>query len=130
MSKIAALVVIDTEGALSSGSPIGNAYLVDTNGYLGSWQEGTDSLHTVCQNGQTIDWSIAPVTPTGDVTITGFSGDMVAQGVCNPVASGPPGDQVWSGRVESRGQFASFLYTIDIALNGRPMSLNSYLKVD
>jgi len=129
MSSISALIVVDTQGALASGSAADNAYLVDTNGFLGSWQEGTDSLHTVCQDGQVVKWSVSPVSPDGDVAITGFSGDMVAAGICAPVAGGPDGDQFWSGRVEAQGQFASCRYTIELSIAGSPMSLNSYLKV-
>ncbi|UGY23486.1 hypothetical protein HU675_0036910 [Bradyrhizobium septentrionale] len=40
MGTVDALIVVDTEGALSSGSAVDNSYLVDNNGYLGSWNEG------------------------------------------------------------------------------------------
>jgi hypothetical protein len=129
MNTVSALIVIDTLGALASGSAIDNAYLVDTNGFLGSWHEGTDSLHTVCQDGQVVKWSVAAVSPDGDVTITGLSGDMVTGGICMPIASGPGGDQYWSGRVEAQGQFASFAYTATLSIGGSSMSLRSYLKV-
>jgi hypothetical protein len=129
MNDVSALIVIDTDGALASGSATDNAYLVDTNGFLGSWQEGSNSLHTVCQDGQTVKWSVSPVSPSGNVTITGFSGDMVSQDVCAPVAEGPVGDQFWWGRIEAQGQFASFAYTLTLSIDGSAMSLSSFLKV-
>ena len=129
MNDVSALIVIDTDGALASGSAIENAYLVDSQGYLGSWQEGTDTLHTVCQDGETVKWTAVPVSPSGSVTISAFSGDMVAQRICTPVADGPVGDQYWYARVEAQGRFASFAYTLTLSVNGRAMSLNSYLKV-
>jgi hypothetical protein len=36
---------------------------------------------------------------------------------------------VWSGRVESHGQFASFSYTVTLSIGGRSMTLNSSIKV-
>lgn len=128
MSSISALIIIDTDGALASGSAMDNAYLVDTKGYLGSWGEGTSTLNTVCQDGQVVIWSVAAVNPSADVAITGFSGDMVSSGICRPSANGSQGDQFWSGQVQSRQQFASFAYTVTLSVGGKPMSLNSNLK--
>jgi len=129
MGTVSALIVVDTAGALASGSASDNAYLVDTEHFLGSWGEGSSSLHTLCEDGQVVRWSVAPVSPSGDISIIGFSGDMVSGGVCHPVAEGPPGDQYWFGRVEAQGQFASFAYTVTLSISGRQMSLNSNLKV-
>jgi len=128
MQNLSVLIVIDVDGALASGSVADNAYLVDTNGYLGSWQEGTDALHTICQDGQTITWSVAPVSPDGNVTIAGFSGNMVDTGVCRPALD--PGSQppAWSGRVEAQGQFAAFTYAVDLSLEGTQMSFNAFIK--
>lgn len=126
---LSVLIVIDTEGALASGSAIGNAYLVDTNGFLGSWQEGTDSLNTICQDGQIVVWSAMPVSPGGDVSIAGFSGAMVSSGVCTPAAEGGPGQQFWSGKVEAQGAVTPFDYAVAVSIGGSQMSLNSVLKV-
>lgn len=129
MNSISALIVIDTQGALASGSAVDNAYLVDTSGFLGSWQQGTATLHTVCQDGQVVNWRVAALSPDGDVAITGFSGDMISAGICVPLANGPAGEQYWSGRVETHGQFASFSYVAVLSVAGIAMSLSSYLKV-
>lgn len=128
MNHVAALIVIDTAGALASGSPLGNAFLVDTNGFLGSWGEGTPSLHTICQDGQMVTWAVTPITAGSDVSISGFSGPMVSQGVCAPATNGNAGEEVWSGRVEARGQFAAFPYTVALSVEGTPMTLDSTIK--
>ncbi|WP_437631613.1 alpha-pore-forming tripartite toxin MakABE regulator [Sorangium sp. So ce854] len=129
MNRICALIVVDAEGALSGGSASENSYLVDTNGFLGSWREGTSSLHTVCQDGQVVVWSVTPVSPGGDVSITGFSGAMVSSGACAPAADDDLGEGAWSGRVESRGAFQSYEYTVSLSVGGSPMSLSAFLKV-
>lgn len=129
MNQLAILIVIDTAGALASGSAIDNAYLVDTNGFLGSWNEGTPVLETICQDGQTIDWSLSPVAPDAEVEIAGFSGAMVDRGICRPAALDEPADTVWSGRVESRGQFAAFDYRVALSIGGKAMSLEARIKV-
>jgi len=129
LSEVYALIVVDTDAALSSGSLMGNAYLVDTNGFLGSWNEGTPSLRTVCQEGQVAIWSATALRVDASLSITGFSGSMVDQGICRPTATGPVSDQVWSGMIEPRGLFASVPYTIALSIDGSGMSLNSAVKV-
>lgn len=128
MLTICALIAVDTEGALSVGTAVGNAYLVDTNGYLGSWQEATDALHTICQDGQTLTWSVRPISPGGIVSISGFSGQMVASGVCSPIERNPAGDSFWTGKVESQGAYASFPYTVTLSLEGSELTLNAFVK--
>jgi hypothetical protein len=130
MNIVCVLVVVDALGAQSSGSLMDNVYLVDTNHFLGSWQEGTDSLHTLCQDGQLIRWQAVGVSPASQVAITGFSGPMTDQGVCVPVASGGADGGGWTGRVQSRGSFASYPYVLNLAIGGQAMSFSPSLKVD
>jgi len=78
------LVVVDVEGALSSGNLNSNLYMVDTTGYLGAGREGTDELVTIIGNGQGIVWSVAPVDPATNVAIIGFGGQAIGQEI-NPV---------------------------------------------
>jgi hypothetical protein len=130
MNILCVLVVVDALGAQSSGNLMDNVYLVDTNRYLGSWQEGSDSLHTLCQDGQLIRWYAAGVSPVSQVAITGFSGPMTDNGICVPVQSGPAQGAYWTGRVESRGSFASYPYVLNLAVAGQAMSFSPFLKVD
>lgn len=125
-STLCVLIVVDAAGALASGGLKNNCYMVDNNHYLGSWREGSEELHTVCQDGQQIVWDVAPVSPDTQVAITGFSGRMVEEGVCAPKRL-PDGS--WAGRVESRGVFASFPYAVTLAINKTEMKATCFIKV-
>lgn len=106
-----------------------NVYLVDTNQYLGSWQEGTDQLHTLCQDGQQINWSALAISPSNDVSIQGFSGDMVSKNICKPTLQGSPNSPVWDGQVQTRGNIGSYSYTVQLSIDGRALSFTPFLKV-
>jgi hypothetical protein len=127
MNHIAVLIVVDTDGALASRSLVNNCYMVDTNGYLGSWVEGTPTLQTVCQDGQELIWSAAPLIPTGDVSIAGFSGAMVTQGICTP--EGADQDQLWAGQVQARGAFSFAPYTLTLNVTGVDLQTSCDLKI-
>ena len=128
MNTLCVLLVVDTAGALATGSLSGNCYMVDTNGYLGSWGEGTSELHTVCEDAQTLVWSVEPVSPGAQVAIAGFSGPMVDQEVCRP-AAGYDGSAAWSGVVESQGAFASYAYTATLSLESTQLAIDCFIKV-
>ena len=129
LNRIDVLIVVDTEGALSSGALEGNVYLVDTNKYLGSWQEGQSQLHTVCQDGQLLAWSAASVDPGDDVSIAGFSGQMVSSKICVPQANPIAGNGVWNGQIKTQGIFASYSYTVTIALGSKQLTFDAFVKV-
>ena len=84
MNTINVLIAVDVVGAAAAGTLMGSVYLVDSNQYLGSWQEGQSQLNTVCQDGQAIAWSVVAVNPGNQVAIAGFSGSML--GICVPAA--------------------------------------------
>lgn len=129
MNRINILIVVDVEGALASGTLQDNVYLVDSNQYLGSWQEGQSTLHTVCQDGQLLTWSIAAVDPSQSVNITSFSGNMLDTHICTPTQDPFLGDAVWNGRVETQGSFGSYPYNVVVAMNNTQMTFSAYLKV-
>ena len=126
MNTLSVLLVVDTAGALASGDLAGNCCIVDTNGYLGSWGEGTAALHTVCEDGQTIVWSVAPVSADAQVAIAGFSGAIVDQAVCRPSVNAAG---VWAGAVETHGAFASYGYTVTLSVGSAELSVACSLKV-
>ncbi|MEM0673718.1 MULTISPECIES: alpha-pore-forming tripartite toxin MakABE regulator [Dickeya] len=128
MKIINVLIVVNTTGTLTSGNITGYAYLVDSNGFLGSWGEGSAALHTVAQNGDQIQWHVVPVSPWGDVTITGFSGPLVEQGICQPQKEAADGSP-WLGWVESRGQFSFFSYEVTVLVGEKTFSLNAAIDV-
>lgn len=129
MHNIYIAIVVDVEGALASGSLMDNVYLADNNQYIGSWQQGTSDLHTVCQDGQLIGWWATPVDPATDAVIIGFSGPMVSSRVCMPAQNIIASDHRWSGRVETQGTFGSFPYTVNLSLGGKAMSFDATMKV-
>lgn len=126
MKKINILVVIDSSGALSTSSIENNVYMVDSNQWLGSWQEGTCQLHTVAEDGQLICWRTTGISPDSQVNIVTFSGDMVTRSICTPEQSG---NETWEGRIETRGSSGRYTYTISIDVDGQLFSFSPYLDV-
>jgi len=116
LNQVSVLIVVDVEGALTSGLP-SNLYMVDTTGYLGRVGQGTDELQTNCSDGQVINWSVVPVDPNTNITITGFTGQMVNDRVCNPRLIDAPDGPYWSGRVEAQGQPGRQQYSVALAAN-------------
>jgi hypothetical protein len=129
LNRINILIAVDVVGALAAGTLQGYVYLVDTNKYLGSWQEGQSTLNTVCQDGQLLTWCVTSVDPGNDVEIAGFSGAMVDGRICLPAQDPIAGNTVWNARVESQGAFASYPYSVTLAMSGQSMAFSSFLKV-
>jgi hypothetical protein len=130
MKEINVLIIVDVEGALSSGDLGSNVYLVDTNKYFGSGSEGQEELVTACKDGQIVIWSVTPVDPGNDAEITGFSGGIITQNICNPQQTTLPGGaQIWSGRVETQGKTAKYQYTCTLSFDGKNMTFDPFLNV-
>lgn len=129
MNIINVLIVVDTVGALSSETLQDNVYLADNNHYLGSWGQGTNTLHTVVQNGQQINWAVAAIAPSNEVIITGFTGAMITDKICIPKESGLAQATIWSGTVQTQGDISPWGYTITLTIDAKPMSFNSLIKV-
>lgn len=129
MNVINVVVCVDVEGALSSGSLQENVYLVDTNKYIGSWQQGTSALHTVCQDGQVVSWWVAPVDPGSAADISGFSGPMIDAKTCVPRLNPLADPAAWAGQVQARGAPGTWPYTLALSLSGKAMSFTATLKV-
>lgn len=127
MNNIYIVIAVDTVGALAANTLEGYVYMADTNQYLGSWQEGTSQLHTVCQDGQILVWSARPLDLSNQVDIESFSGTMISESICKPQLSLMDG--AWAGRVETKGSFGSYPYTVSLALGSKTLSFNAYIKV-
>jgi hypothetical protein len=126
MKKIEILIVVDSIGALSSNNLVSNVYMVDSNQWLGSWQEGTCQLHTVAEDGQLITWSSCAISPDDEVDIIDFSGDMVNQNACKPQAIE---ESKWEGQIQTRGNSGRYSYIISLAVNGKRMNFSPYMEV-
>lgn len=129
MKEVDVLVVVDTEGALSSGDLQNNVYLIDTNKYMGSWGEGSCELTTNCMDGEIVKWRVTSVDPGNDVNIVGFTGQIIDQSICTPSQQGIEDDIFWEGRVETRGSTSSYQYSIVLQMEGKKMSFDPFLNV-
>ena len=128
--EVNVLVVVDVEGALSSGDLGANVYLIDTNKYFGSGSEGQEELVTSCLDGQIIVWSVASVNPGDDAEITGFTGQIIDQKICVPKQSTlVTGETVWSGRVESQGAVQQYQYSCTMSFDGKALTFDPFLNV-
>lgn len=129
MKSIDILVVVDTLGATASGNLQSNVYLIDTNKYLGSWNEGQCELHTICYDNQIIKWRVTPVSPENDVDIVGFTGQMIDQKICVPQKQGITQDIYWEGIVETRGDVGRYQYSMVLTIDGKRMTFDPFLEV-
>ncbi|MEO1088240.1 MAG: hypothetical protein AAFY88_28755 [Acidobacteriota bacterium] len=129
MSEIDILMAVDVEGALSSGNLGANIYMVDSTGYAGAGNEGTDELITIAANGDTLKWTVAPIQPSGVVSIAGFSGSAVPTQI-NPVQD-PLSPAVWEAEFKTTaGAGTQYQYTCTLAFeHGKELSFDPFLKV-
>lgn len=132
MDEVSVLVVVDVEGALSTGPTGGlgnNVYLIDTNKYVGSGGEGNPELSTTCQDGQVVNWNVATVDPNTSITITGFTGGAVNSKIIIPQQVNTPSGSYWSARVEAQGNTGSQQYSITMNAEGTSMTFDPYLNI-
>ncbi|AEY67468.1 hypothetical protein [Clostridium sp. BNL1100] len=129
MKKIEILIIVDANGALSTNSLQSNVYMVDTNKWLGSWNESTCNLHTVCEDQQLICWRVVAISESSLVSIENFSGQLTNQNICTPQKSGSDECTYWEGRVETKGASGRFAYSVNLNVDGKNFSLASYVDV-
>jgi hypothetical protein len=129
MKQIDILMVVDTLGAVSSGDLGSNIYLIDTNKYVGSGNEGQAELKTACSDGQIINWRVTPINPGDDVEIVSFTGQMITGNFCVPQKQGLTGEEYWQGRVEVQGGAQTIQYNATLSIDGKEMTFDPYLIV-
>ena len=129
LSQVDVLIVVDVEGALASGDLQSNVYLIDTNKHAGSGSEGQAELYTSCKDGQVLNWSVVGVSPSSDVEITQFTGQMINDKMCVPQAVSTPDGTYWSGRVEAQGFKGNQQYSVVLTMDGKPMNFDPFLKI-
>jgi hypothetical protein len=126
------LVVVDVEGALGTNNLFNNVYMIDTNKFMGSYQEGQAELVTVVSNGQTIVWSVTPVDPATSVAITGFTGAAINQQIAPTQEPGGWGSP-WTAQASIPLGSSGTTYQYSIVLqfegpNGVTMTFDPFLK--
>lgn len=129
MNQIDILMVVDTQGALASNDLTSNIYLVDTNKYIGSGNEGQAELKTACKDGQIINWRVVSINPANDVEIVSFSGQMIDTHICVPVKMGLTGEEYWEARVQAQGQAQTLQYNATLTIDGKAMTFDPYLVI-
>ncbi|SNR31465.1 alpha-pore-forming tripartite toxin MakABE regulator [Lutibacter flavus] len=129
MKQIDILMVVDTQGALASNDLTSNIYLIDTNKYVGSGNEGQAELKTACKDGQIINWRVSAINPGNDVEIVSFSGQMITGNFCNPIKQGLSGEEYWEGRIEVQGKAQTIQYNATLSIDGKAMTFDPYLIV-
>ncbi len=123
------LIVVDALNAVASGKLADNVYLVDSNKYMGSWQQGKCELHTLCHDGYILSWRVEPIDPAAAVEIVKFEGELVENKICQPVRTGIDPDYYWQGRIESRGETGKYRYTVVLSINGKQLKFEPYVEV-
>jgi hypothetical protein len=129
MEQVDVLIIADVEGALASGDLQSNVYLIDTNKHAGSGSEGQAELYTACKDGQVITWNVVGVSPSSDVEITQFTGQMINDKMCVPQSVQAPEGVYWEGRVEAQGFTGNQQYSVVLTMDGKAMSFDPFLKV-
>lgn len=129
LNIVSVLIVVDVEGALASGNLTENVYLIDTNKYVGSGNEGQAELKTACKDGQVLAWNVAPVAPTTQVEITKFTGEMVNDNICVPKSVTTPEGTYWTGRVEAQGKASTQQYSVNLTMDGKEMGFDPFLVI-
>ncbi len=121
------LAAIDTEGACGSDRLLGHVYLFDTTGYAGS---GT-GLKTTVEKGDKLQWSVMPIQPSGVVSISGFSGPAVDDGVIAPSKKKGKNRIYYSSAVKlSALAGKTYPYSIEMGFrNSKSLSLDMSLVV-
>ena len=128
MKTIDVLIVVDTLGALAGGLS-NNVYLVDTNKHFGSGNEGQVELKTACKDGQVINWRVCSISPSNDVSITGFTGGIIEKKVCRPKQQGSDLDTYWEGMVETQGDKGEYQYSVVLDIDGMSKTFDPFLEV-
>lgn len=129
MGAVDILIVVDSDGALTSESLQDNVYLVDTTKYLGSWSEGQCELETSCYDLQTINWRVVPINGVSQVEISSFTGQMIDERVCVPERTGKGDNAFWQGVVQNRGQAGRYQYSCVLSFHGKPMTFDPWINV-
>lgn len=129
MATVSVLMVVDVEGALSSGDLQNNIYLVDTNKYVGSGREGQAELQTKLSSGDILQWTVSPVQPTGEVSIADLSGQAVGANVIKPQQD--PATGAWESKFNtSGGPGTSYQYTATLQFEGKQLTFDPFLIVE
>ncbi|TKG95400.1 hypothetical protein EYV94_08120 [Puteibacter caeruleilacunae] len=130
MKTINVLIVVDVMGALTTDDLQSNVYLIDTNKFMGSYEEGQSELTTKCYNTQHIKWRVTSISPDNDaVSIDGFTGTIEQSRICTPEKHSDLTDPYWEGIVETKGDTGCYQYSCVLNIEGKKMSFDPFIEV-
>lgn len=116
------VILLDVIGALASDSLENNIYLVDNNKNDGSLGEGTGTLKTKVEEGDSIMWTILPIECETYVAISGIEFE---NNCCQPVEENFEGSDInyWIGKVNKTPKEKSVRYKIKIKVGSNEKEL-------
>ena len=137
MGQLAIIVVIDIEAALDAGVLEGNTYLIDNNEWKGSTGEGTESLQTVIEGTQIMNWLIASIDIMNSKlpfpVLKRVSGEAVDMQIMVPVQFKSPelggGDGLWWSATVDAQVSGIYAYTLELDIGGVSMNFTSHVNV-
>ncbi len=135
MATVDVLIVVDTEGAITSGNLGANVYLMDNQGYLGVGREGITELVTPVANADVVNFSVAPVQAGGVVAIDSFFSNpgnydhkAAIPKYLDPEKNPVTGE--WSSEFKSTDASGTkYQYSVRLIFQGHVMAFDPYLKL-
>ncbi len=115
MSTINVLVAVNVGQAIAQNNLSKYVFMVDTTGYSGNGNQGSNELVTTLNNGDTIVWTVDSIDPNETVSILSFAGNAIPNMV-NPAQYPQFNGTVWGGRVNQAGNKVQ--YTMTLLLEG------------
>jgi hypothetical protein len=128
MATVDVLVVVDVEGALASDDLGNNLYMVDTNKFLGSYQEGGPELVTTLNAGDRVTWSVSPIDPANNVAIDSFGGQAVGINIIPQLQPDASWTSIFSAAPPTPGSQYQYTMTLLFAKQKR-LSFDPFLKI-
>lgn len=127
MTTINVLIAVNVAQAIATGNLGSYVFMADSTGLCVSGQSSPNELVTTCQNGDTIVWSVVPISPSDTVSIVNFNGSAIP-GMINPGAYPQYNNAVWGGRVLSSG--TNVQYSMELLLNNQQMSFDPFITAN
>ncbi|CAM1348275.1 MULTISPECIES: hypothetical protein [Tenacibaculum] len=127
MAQVNILAAVNVAAAIKSGNLGEYVFMMDTNDYMGTGNksEGTDELHTLVTNGDTIVWSVVSIDPNLSISIHSFHGEAINEGLIKPAQYPQHDGAVWGGHVNSAG--TNVQYTMTLLVNGKLMTFDPFI---
>ncbi len=132
MANVDILIAVDVAGALSANTLSGYLYMVDTNKFLGSYQQGSNELVTKLNDGDHIVWRVIGIDPATSLTIKSFSGTAISGGNIMSLFNNPsynPAGCVWEANFHAPSSQNKVQYSMTLQFQGgKTLDFDPYLQ--